>query len=195
MLRRHLKRNDVSRCAENRRKVCESPECGGVVDPGCGTSASPDDDGHGGANNPGQKMVRKRPEPVEDVEPVEPELDGRVRAGECAAPVPTALRYGKALETRPIFTRTVCHSHAARRPPVSVVGDFCCEPAGPGGRPRGGFLVNRKTNPKNFSGEALVQHFGKGAAILGCTQNALRRRRGCHETSPAWSRHTHQHTR
>lgn len=37
-------------------------------------------------------------------------------AGESAAPLPTALRYGKRVGTRPIFTRTVCHSHTQQWP-------------------------------------------------------------------------------
>lgn len=61
-----------------------------------------------------------------------------------------------------------------------------------------GVMVSVKIthNPDNFSGEALLQHFCKGAAILGWTQNALLERRGCHETSPSYSCHTpkYKHT-
>ncbi|KAL7404694.1 hypothetical protein ABVT39_018428 [Epinephelus coioides] len=98
------------------------PWCGGMINPGWGTSSSPDDDRHGRTNNPGQKVVGQRPQPVEYVKPVKSELDGCVFAGESAAPLPTALRYGKGLETRPIFTRTVCHSHATQRPHLSMTG-------------------------------------------------------------------------
>lgn len=86
-----------------------------VVDPGRGGSPSPDDGRHGGADDPGEEVVGQRPQPVEEVEAVEAELDGSVLARECAAPLPAALRYGKGLASRPIFTSTVCHSHAEQR--------------------------------------------------------------------------------
>lgn len=40
------------------------PWCGGVISPSWGTSPSADDDGHGGANDPGQEVVGQRPQPV-----------------------------------------------------------------------------------------------------------------------------------
>ena len=92
------------------KRADERPWCGGIIDPGWGNSASPDDDRHGGTDNPGQKVVGQRPQPVEYVKAVKSELDRRVFAGESAAPLPTALRYGKGLQTRPIFTRTLCHN-------------------------------------------------------------------------------------
>lgn len=54
----------------------------------------------------------------------------------------------------------------------------------PSGRPGATASAETTHNPDNFSGEALLQHFGKGAAILGWTQNAPLGRRGCRETSP-----------
>lgn len=86
-----------------------------VVDPGRGGSPSPDDGRHGGADDPGEEVVGQGPQPVEEVEAVETELDGSVLARECAAPLPAALRYGKGLASRPIFTSTVCHSHAEQK--------------------------------------------------------------------------------
>ncbi|KAK1886181.1 Mitochondrial group I intron splicing factor CCM1 [Dissostichus eleginoides] len=94
------------------REACR-PWCGGNFNPNLGSSSSPDDDRHSGTNNPCQKIVGQRPQSVQYVKAVKAKLDGRVFAGESAAPLPTALRYGKGLEMRPIFTRTVCHSHHA----------------------------------------------------------------------------------
>lgn len=93
-----------------------------MIDPGWGScSPSPDDDGHGGADNPGQEGVGQRPQPVQEVEAVKVERRS-VSAGERAAPLPAALRYGKEQETRPIFARTLCHSHANSRTGSGVPG-------------------------------------------------------------------------
>lgn len=92
------------------------PGCGVTVQPGRGAPPPPDEHGHGGADDPGQEGVGQGPEPGEEVEPVEGHVHGRVLARECAAPLPTAPRYGKGLESRPIFTRTVCHSRTHFRP-------------------------------------------------------------------------------
>ncbi|XP_077460856.1 uncharacterized protein LOC144077187 [Stigmatopora argus] len=104
--------------------------------------------------------------------------------GETVAPFPAALRYGKGLETRPIFTRTVCHSHASHRTRLTmtrfllssatirvVVGQLW-EPD----------LTKIRHSPKKSTAEALHQHSCKGAAILGSTHNALFAR-ACHDTS------------
>lgn len=152
-----------------------APRCGGtVLDPGRRGSPPPDDGRHGGADDPGEEVVGQRPQPVEELEAVEAELDGSVLARERAAPLPAALRYGKGLESRPIFTRALCHSHAERG-----------RHAGGGGVPRsssaerrevpaadGGATVAWLKSHAVAPAEALVQHSGKGAAILGRTHNA-----------------------
>lgn len=139
--------------------VCRyRPRCCGIIYPGWGTSPPPDDDRHSRANNPGQKIVGQRPQPVEQLEPVWSELNGCVFAGESAAPLPTALRYGKGLETRPIFTRTVCHSHAKHRPTLSTSGGpvgFCLKPASRGSAPVRKFWRNSLKNPRI----SLEKHF------------------------------------
>lgn len=124
----------MSREISKREQICRNgasggseacryrPWCGGNINRSLGTSLSPDDDRHGRTNNPGQKIVGQRPQPIEYVKPVKTKLDGCVFAGESAAPLPTALRYGKGLETRPIFTRTVCHSHTKHRAHLSLTG-------------------------------------------------------------------------
>lgn len=153
-----------------------------MISPGRGASPPPDDDGHGGADDPAQEVVWKRPQPVEDVKAVKGEVDGGVFAGECAAPVPAALRYGQRLQTRPIFTPTVCHSRTNNRPQLPTTGGAgasaadhrpgCCDYCG-GNRNQSRQSLRRR----------LVQHFHKGAAILGWSHNAPRQPRGCGETS------------
>lgn len=154
-----------------------------VIDPGWGGSPSPDDGRHGSADDPGEKVVGQRPQPVEEVEAVEAELDGSVLARECAAPLPAGLRYGKGLESRPIFTSTVCHSHAERRRrdtkaagggvPRSFLGGVARLPAAD----VASATVVGGNRTQVTPVEALVQQFGKGAAILGRTHNALLGRR------------------
>ncbi|KAM7393629.1 hypothetical protein PAMP_020486 [Pampus punctatissimus] len=155
---------------------------GDGVSPGWGRSPPPDDDRHGGTNYPGQEVVGQRPQPVQYVKPVKPELDGRVFAGERAASLPAVRRYGKRLETRPIFKRTVCHSHTRLGPRLSMTAVVPCSSANQRRCSEvscDGYRVNLSNNPENFSGETLLQHFCKGAAILGWTQNALLGRRSC----------------
>lgn len=117
--------------AETRtRRACvracgQPPGCSAMIHPGRGTSPRPDEHRQGGADDPAQECVGQRPQPVKDVEAVKGELRGCVFAGECVAPLPTAplptaLRYGKRLETRPIFTRTVCHSRTSNRPHLAM---------------------------------------------------------------------------
>eukprot|EP00064_Thunnus_orientalis_P010100 superscaffoldBa00001338_g10126 len=167
-----------------RWRRCRPRSGGGVgVSPGRGRSPPPDDDRHGSTNYPGQEVVGQRPQPVQYVKPVKSELHGRVFAGERAAPLRAARRYGKRLETRPIFTRTVCHSHTRHGPRLSmtaVVWSSSTNQRRCSAVWCDGFRGNLSNNPDNFSGEALLQHFCKGAAILGWTQNALLERpRGC----------------
>lgn len=138
-------RNNVSTEHEVRRRRCAKkmalvggggseacrcrPWCGGIINPGWGSSPSPDDDRNGRADNPGQKVVRQRPQPVEYVKTVKSEVDRCVLAGESAAPLPAALRYGTGLETRPIFTRTVCHSRRTKHRPALIDGWGCTGPS------------------------------------------------------------------
>lgn len=98
------------------------PGCGAAVQPGGGSAAPADDDGHGRADDPGQKVVGQRPQPVEEVEAVKGDSNGCVFAGDSALALPAALRYGKRLEARPIFARTVCHSRTGNRPHLSRTG-------------------------------------------------------------------------
>lgn len=142
------------------------PWCGGMTNPGWGRSSpSPDNDRHRGADYPGQETVGQRPKPVEEVETVKGELDRCVFAGEPAAPLPGALCYGTGLETRPIFTRTVCHSRARRRPHLWTRGVLRTS------EPTSWFCPKcfweTKHRRGNISGEALLQRFSKGAAMLG----------------------------
>lgn len=159
-----------------------SRPCSVMINPGRGTSPSPDDDRHSRADYPGQKIVGKRPQPVKDVKPVKCKLNGCVFAGECAVPLPTALRYGKGLETRPIFTRTVCHSRTSNRPHLSMTRVVWSSPAHQNPVWCNNSRGNRTESLESLRG-GLLHHFDKGAAILGCTQNAPLQPRGCDDTS------------
>lgn len=160
------------------------PWCGGIVNPGWGRSSpSPDDDRHGGADNPCQETVGERPKPVQEVEPVKGELDGCVFAGEPAVPLPGALCYGTGLETRPIFTRTVCHSHAKRRPHLSMTGVPRCCPANQ--RPKKliwleGFL-EIYTQTREYLRRGISSAVQQGRSHVGldpeCTEAAVKRHR------------------
>ncbi|KAK7929305.1 hypothetical protein WMY93_005700 [Mugilogobius chulae] len=123
-------------------------------------SPSAGDHGHGCANYPRQKLVWQRPEPVQEVKAVKAQQDGRVSAGESAPALPAALRYGKRQGARPIFTRTLGHSHTQHRPHERALGTDTplLQVRVAMRRATAVVWAENAQNLKNFSGEALVQH-------------------------------------
>lgn len=151
------------------------PRCGGTIQPTWGSSSSPNDDGYRRTNNAGEKIVRQRPQPIQYVEPVKSKLNGCMFAGESLAPLPTALRYGKGLETGPIFTRTVSHSHASHRTHLTTTRLVWSSATNRVATRqfRAPDFTKSTDKSKKFAAEPLHQHSCKGAAILGSTHNAL----------------------
>uniref|UniRef100_A0AAV2LKT4 Uncharacterized protein n=1 Tax=Knipowitschia caucasica TaxID=637954 RepID=A0AAV2LKT4_KNICA len=112
-------------------EACKPGSCENVCSP-CGrVSPSVREYGHSGANYPRQKLVRQRPEAVEQVKAVKAQEN--VFAGESTTPLPAALRYGESVRERPMVVRTLCHSHTQDTAP-GTRGLFGCESATPPGR-------------------------------------------------------------
>lgn len=128
-------------------------------------------------------------------------------AGERAAPLRAARRYGKRLETRPIFTRTVCHSHTRHGPCLSMTAVLRCSTTNRRGRSadsRDGYRGNVSNNPREFLRRGTASALLQGRSHLGldpeCTVGAAARlREAVMKTSLLLflrhaRTHTHRHT-